>query len=250
MSFSASLQRGSNFQSQVHATIAASSESTSVEMVGTGTDFLFENTGTVEVFVEIGGPTTVAIAGGSITAPTDGSLPVPAGGMLLANFSTAMTALRGAPPYVAAVTSMGTAVVRIAQGIGSTAVAKSQSSVSISGGTVDIGSGTITAPATITLMGIVTAAAIGNTNIATNQVAVDTTSGGTQIVGARATRNAVTIVNGGTITVFIGPSGVTAADGLPLLGVPGASVTIPTAAAIYGITSAGTQTVSELETYS
>jgi hypothetical protein len=86
-------------------------------------------------------------------------------------------------------------------------------------------------------------------NLASSQVSVDTTSGGKLIAAARAGRGAVTIINTGTIAVFIGPSGVTTSTGALLPGIAGASITIPTTAAVYGIVSNGSQTVSVLETY-
>jgi len=85
--------------------------------------------------------------------------------------------------------------------------------------------------------------------LASAQVAVDTTLGGTQIVAARAGRQATTIVNLGTTDVYLGVSGVTTGTGLLLLGVKGAAITIPGAAAIFGIVGAGSQTVSYLEAY-
>ncbi len=88
---------------------------------------------------------------------------------------------------------------------------------------------------------------IGSANFATAQASVGATA--TSIVGARTGRGAVTVENHGTTAVYLGGSGVTAATGLLLPGVVGASVTIPTQAAVYGITATGTQAVSALETY-
>ena len=90
----------------------------------------------------------------------------------------------------------------------------------------------------------------GSTNIITNQVSVDTTSGGKLIVAARTGRVDVTIVNGsGGKTVYLGASGITTGTGLELVGIEGAAITISTAAAVYGIVGAGSQTVSFMETY-
>lgn len=83
----------------------------------------------------------------------------------------------------------------------------------------------------------------------TAQVSVADTAGGTLLAANRSGRSAITIVNHGTTAVYVGQSGVTTATGVLLPGVEGASITIPTQAAVYGIVSAGTQTVSVLETY-
>ena len=87
----------------------------------------------------------------------------------------------------------------------------------------------------------------GAASIATAQVSVTTAS--TLIAALRAGRSNITIINLGTTAVFIGVTGVTTATGLLLAGVVGASITIPTSAAIYGIVASGTQSVSVLETF-
>ena len=84
-------------------------------------------------------------------------------------------------------------------------------------------------------------------SIATNQVSVLATA--TLIAAARAGRSMITIVNGGTTDVFVGGSGVTAGTGVLLVGIKGASITIPTSGAVYGITGGGSQAVSFLEAY-
>lgn len=86
----------------------------------------------------------------------------------------------------------------------------------------------------------------GSGTIATAQASVGTTS--TQIVAARANRGAVTITNLGTTDIFIGVTGVTATTGTLLLGSKGASITIPTNAAVFGV-AATAQTVSVLEVF-
>lgn len=88
---------------------------------------------------------------------------------------------------------------------------------------------------------------VGATTIATTQVSVGTSA--TQIVAARAARDAVIIVNLGTTPVYLGTSGVTTGNGLLLLGVQGAAITIPVTAAIYGIVGAGSQSVAVMEVY-
>lgn len=89
--------------------------------------------------------------------------------------------------------------------------------------------------------------AYGFPNIATGQVSVALTS--TQIAAARSSRGAITITNHGTNPVYIGTGTVTAANGLLLPGVVGASVTIPSNQQIAGIATGGAQTVSFLETF-
>ena len=90
----------------------------------------------------------------------------------------------------------------------------------------------------------------GAAAIATAQAAPTTTA--TLIVAARTGaagtgRVAATVFNSGSTTIFLGASGVTTSTGLPLL--PGASLTLNTTAAIYGITSSGTGAVSAVETF-
>ena len=63
---------------------------------------------------------------------------------------------------------------------------------------------------------------------------------------ALTNRRALIVFNNGTITVYLGESGVTAAGGFPLL--PGQSLVLETGTtAIYGITAAGTADVRILE---
>lgn len=88
---------------------------------------------------------------------------------------------------------------------------------------------------------------IGSSAVATAQVGVAASS--TLVAAARLGRNAVTVQNLGTTAVYLGPSGVTTATGLLLPGSVGASVTIPTSAAVYGVAATGTQSVAVLETF-
>lgn len=90
---------------------------------------------------------------------------------------------------------------------------------------------------------------IGTNNISTSQVNVDNTLGGVQIVGVRATRQAVLIVNLGTTDVYIGVSGLTTSTGSLLPGTKGAFLSIPTVAAVFGITAGATQALSVIEAY-
>ena len=90
---------------------------------------------------------------------------------------------------------------------------------------------------------------VGSGKIATAQVTVATTAGGTLIAAARPGRNAITVVNEGTTVVRLGTEGVTTATGALLPGVAGASFTLPFQGDLYGIVAAGTQLVSVVETY-
>lgn len=83
--------------------------------------------------------------------------------------------------------------------------------------------------------------------LATAQVSVTTSA--TQIAASRAGRRSITIINEGTTVVRLGVSGVTTGTGAYLAGVAGASVTLETEAAVYGIVGSGTQTVSCIENY-
>lgn len=87
----------------------------------------------------------------------------------------------------------------------------------------------------------------GSGTIATAQVSVATTS--TQVVAARAGRGSVKITNLGTTDVFIGNTGVTTATGDLLPGTKGASITIPTNAAVFAVASGAAQNVSVMEVY-
>jgi len=84
--------------------------------------------------------------------------------------------------------------------------------------------------------------------ISNGQVTVAATA--TLIAAARPGRGAVTIVNHGTTNVFIGGDpNVTALNGVKLVGVDGASITLSAQSAIYGITASGSQIVSYVEAY-
>jgi hypothetical protein len=87
----------------------------------------------------------------------------------------------------------------------------------------------------------------GSSNFATAQVSV--TTGNTTIATLRAGRFAITVINTGTNQVFLGVTGVSITTGVVLPGVVGASVTIPTSAAVFGTVASGTQTVCVLETF-
>jgi hypothetical protein len=90
------------------------------------------------------------------------------------------------------------------------------------------------------------ASIVGSTTIATNQVTVGATS--TLIVAQRTGRRAVLVTNHGTVDVYVGVTGLTTGNGFLLKGIAGATVSIPTAAAIYGITGSS-QAVSFMEVF-
>jgi hypothetical protein len=83
--------------------------------------------------------------------------------------------------------------------------------------------------------------------LAAGQISAGTTA--TLVAAARPNRRSLTIINGGTTDVFLGPTGVTVANGFLLAGVKGQSVTIATAAAVYAVVGTGSQTVSFAESF-
>lgn len=87
----------------------------------------------------------------------------------------------------------------------------------------------------------------GKGTLGSGQATVATTA--TQIAPARSTRGSITIVNEGTVDVRIGAAGVTTATGALLTGTKGASLTLNTTAAVFGIVATGTQAVSFVEGY-
>lgn len=94
------------------------------------------------------------------------------------------------------------------------------------------------------ISGTVDPASTGAT-IASTQVSVTTSS--TQLLAASTTRRAATFTNHSTsVNVFIGPTGVTTANGILLT--PGSSATFSDAprAAYFAVAASGTQTVGTL----
>src|SRR5580692_5097860 len=79
----------------------------------------------------------------------------------------------------------------------------------------------------------------------TGQISVAATV--TNIVGGDGARTGLLITNPGTVGVYIGASGVTTATGAWLPG--GGSISIPTRAPVYGISSGAAQNVTFLVTY-
>ena len=77
-----------------------------------------------------------------------------------------------------------------------------------------------------------------------SQVLIGTTA--TLINAATPGTDSITIENMGTTDVYIGKSNVTTATGFLLPGSVGASITLPTTEAIYGVVGSGSQNVSVL----
>lgn len=86
----------------------------------------------------------------------------------------------------------------------------------------------------------------GGAGIATAQVAVSTAA--TLVAAARAGRQAVTITSTSAVVFYVGVTGVTTATGHYVAAAAGASITIPTAAAVYAV-GASALTVTVLETF-
>lgn len=98
--------------------------------------------------------------------------------------------------------------------------------------------------------GTVTESAVASTTLTATQVTVPATANGILILAANANRLGATIVNPGTVTVFIqqGATGVTTSNGF---GIPGGSsynIDAPIyTGAIYGIVTTSTQVVYVVE---
>ena len=78
-----------------------------------------------------------------------------------------------------------------------------------------------------------------------NQVSVGSTA---TLLSAQGTAKvSVLIENHGTTEVFVGGLSVTSSTGFKIPGVAGATLTLDTSGAVYGITASGSQTVSVME---
>lgn len=86
----------------------------------------------------------------------------------------------------------------------------------------------------------------GTSNLAANQVSVTTAA--TLIAAARTNRSKIIVSVGAANTCAFGNTGVTASTGFALAAAVGASLTLDTQAALYGVCSA-TTTVSYIEQY-
>lgn len=85
--------------------------------------------------------------------------------------------------------------------------------------------------------------------LATSQVTVASTAGGSLVAAERAGRAKVVLINHGTIDVFIGQNGVAAGTGALLSGTKGQALTIEAGgAAVYAIAASSTQVISVIET--
>lgn len=87
----------------------------------------------------------------------------------------------------------------------------------------------------------------GYGGLATAQVSVGTTA--TLLAAARVGRGSIMLTNLGTVDTWIGGSGVTTTTGVLLVGTKGATLTIPTSAAVYGIVATGTNSISVSEVF-
>lgn len=90
----------------------------------------------------------------------------------------------------------------------------------------------------------------GSSYLATSQASIGTSA--SLLVAARTGapgtgRIAATLYNVGSATIYFGPSGVTTATGFPINS--GGVATVNTQAAIYGISTSGTQTICVMETF-
>jgi hypothetical protein len=86
--------------------------------------------------------------------------------------------------------------------------------------------------------------------IATSQVTVASTAGGTLVAAARTSRISITIQNHSEVNVYCGPVSPTrtTSNGFRLPGVDGASITIETTAAVQCIAASGSVNTSVVET--
>lgn len=136
-----------------------------------------------------------------------------------------------------------------------TIVAANMDITSVGGVAIGAMSNYGTSPGAVKVFGV--NAALGNNPVGTAsfspaQVSVGT--GATLIAAARTGavgtgRVSITVTNTSTTPVYLGGSGVTTSTGQLLPGILGASVTINTTAAVYGIVGTGTETVTEFETF-
>lgn len=86
-----------------------------------------------------------------------------------------------------------------------------------------------------------------SSSFATNQVTVQSTSA-TKIVAQNTGRKTVLITNLGSVAIYLGPnSNVTTTTGQLLPGTAGASISIPSTSAVWGIAASATQAVSFLD---
>lgn len=107
-------------------------------------------------------------------------------------------------------------------------------------------SGNYVTPPTTNANGSRSVQSVGAPSIATGQVSVGTSS--TLIAAARTGRQAITVVSTTALVFYVGNTGVTTATGQYVAAAAGASITINTSAAIYGVAAAPV-TVSYMEAF-
>ena len=96
----------------VNGTIAVTSSTQAIALQGAGGSVLLQNVGTTECFVKVGASTVTAVAGGSSTDETDGSLSIPGGAIVV--YSIPQTA-----SHIAAICAgVGTTTLRVSRGSG------------------------------------------------------------------------------------------------------------------------------------
>ncbi len=174
-----------------------------------GTTVVVYNTGANPAYVKLGSSSVAAATGNDVVA---------AGG--------ALSLTVGSNAYLAAITASGATALNVSGGSGLP--------TGWGGGS---GGGANSPP-------------VGSGSLAASQASIGTSA--TSIVAARTGaagtgRIAATLYNSGSATVYVGASGVTTSTGMPLPA--GASITLNTTAAIYGVAASGTQTIGVTETY-
>jgi hypothetical protein len=180
--------------------------------------------------------------GGAITGPLGSST---------TDSASVATTDGGTPPSGVTLTSLGCTGATGLQGALLCLIQSAQAS--IAAGTAIIGKFGIDQTTPGTTNGVAPSTPVGAANFTPAQVSVLTTA--TLIAAARTGapgtgRASITIINKtGTDFVCLGGSGVTASTGLCLPEVAGASITLNTTSAIYGIVATTSQTVTEGETY-
>ena len=96
----------------VNGTIAVTSTSQRIAMVGAGGSVLLQNVGGTECFVKVGDGTVTAVAGGSATLASNGSMSIPGGAIV--TYSIPQTAT-----HIAAICAgVGTTTLRVSRGSG------------------------------------------------------------------------------------------------------------------------------------
>ena len=238
-SFSATL---SGFApTSAYAALTASTTSASVALPA-GTTVVVYNYGATPAFVKLGASGVIASTANDVIQP-----------------GSAQAFTVGANTYLAGVTSSGSTSLNISGGSGlptgwgggSTAGGGSTNVSQFGGSSVQTGTGMSGAGVPrVTVSNDSFVNPVGAANIVSTQASIGASA--TLVVAARsgapgAGRVAATFYNGGAVTVYLGPSGVTTTTGFALT--PGATFTFSTTAAFYGVVASGTANLSVLETY-